>query len=98
MADEGFRVDGLAELGIRTAGSTDHVLTALDNPSISNWITPHDTMKKILRNDKTHLLITRGALAASVPYLNLILSPAISFPPPTPPAVLLTYSPVLTLT
>jgi len=98
MADEGFRVDRLAELGMRTGGRADHVLTVFDNPWISIWISPRDTMKKILRDDPTHLVIALGALAGGVACLNFFLSAALGFLPTPPPAVLLPYLPVLTLT
>ena len=96
--DPGFRVDRLADLGMRTSGRADQVLTVLDNPWISIWMSPRDTMKRILKGDPKRHVIVLGALAGGITLLNFFLSAALGFLPTPPPAPLLPYLPVLTLT
>ncbi len=96
--DSGFRVDRLAELGMRTSGRADQVLTVFDNPWISIWISPRDTMKKILKGDPRRHVLVLGALAGGLTVLNFFLSAALGFLPTPPPAPLLPYMPALTLT
>jgi Yip1 domain len=98
MADNsGFRVDRLGSFDARTTGKVDRIFTILDYPWIAIWMSPRETIKKIVNRDPTHQVIMLGALAGGLPMLNFFLAAALNFNPTPPPAHLVPYLPILTL-
>ena len=95
--DSGFRVDRLGTIDIRTGKRVDHLVTILDYPWIAIWMSPRETIKKIVDRDPHNQVIMLGALAGSLTLLNFFLSAALGFLPTPPPKVLIPYLPILTL-
>jgi hypothetical protein len=97
MADNsGFRVDRLASASVRTGDKVDHLVTILDYPWIAIWMSPRETIKKIVDRDPAYQVLMLGALSGALPMINLFLSWALGFTPIPPPAVLVPYLPILT--
>jgi hypothetical protein len=97
MADDsGFRVDRLGSIDARTGGRVDHIFTLLDYPWIAIWMSPRETIKKIVSRDPTYQVIMLGALSGALMMLNSMLSAALGFTPTPLPAVLVPYLPILT--
>lgn len=98
MADNsGFRVDRLGSVDTRIGGKVDRIFTILDYPWIAIWMSPRETIKKVVNRDPTHQVIMLGALAGSLAMLNFFLCAALGFTPTPPPARPLPYLPILTL-
>ena len=98
MADNsGFRVDRLGSVDVRTGGKADRIFTILDYPWIAIWMSPRETIKKIVNRDPTHQVIMLGALAGGLSMLNFFLAAALNFTPTPLPARLVPYLPILTL-
>jgi Yip1 domain len=98
MADNsGFRVDRLGSIDARAAGKVDRIFTILDYPWIAIWMSPRETIKKIVNRDPTHQVIMLGALAGGLSMLNFFLAAALNFTPTPLPARLVPYLPILTL-
>jgi hypothetical protein len=95
--DSGFRVDRLGTIDIRTGKKVDHLVTILDYPWIAIWMSPRETIKKIVDRDPHNQVILLGALAGSLSFLNFFLSAALGFLPTAPPKLLIPYLPILTL-
>jgi hypothetical protein len=95
--NSGFRVDRLGSFDARTTGKVDRIFTILDYPWIAIWMSPRETIKKIVNRDPTHQVILLGALAGGLPMLNFFLAAALNFTPTPPPARLVPYLPMLTL-
>ena len=73
MADNsGFRVDRISQGDVKLGGNVDRLVTILDYPWIAIWMSPRETIKKIVNRDPTHQVIMLGALAGAWP------SPSIS--------------------
>ena len=71
MADNsGFRVDRLGSVDVRTGGKADRIFTILDYPWIAIWMSPRETIRKIVNRDPTHQVIMLGALAGGLSMLN----------------------------
>jgi hypothetical protein len=98
MADNsGFRVDRLGSVDARTRGKgVDRIFTILDYPWIAIWMSPRETIKKIVNRDPTNQVIMLGALFGALPMINLFLGWALGFTPIPPPARLVPYLPILT--
>jgi Yip1 domain len=97
MADNsGFRVDRLGSVDVRTGGKVDHILTILDYPWIAIWMSPRETIKKIVNRDPAYQVIMLGALAGALVMLNSMLGAALGFTPTPLPAPLVPYLPILT--
>jgi hypothetical protein len=98
MADNsGFRVDRLGSVDVRTGGKVDHIFTILDYPWVAIWMSPRETIRKIVGRDPTQQVIMLGALAGALPSINFFLGAALGFTPVPPPARLIPYLPILTL-
>jgi len=99
MADNsGFRVDRLGSVDARTGGKgVDRILTILDHPWIAIWMSPRETIKKIVNRDPTNQVIMLGALAGALVMLDSLLGAALGFIPAPLPAALAPYLPILTL-
>lgn len=97
MADNsGFRIDKLGSVDVRTGNKIDHLVTVLDYPWIAIWMSPRETIKKIVNRDPTYQVIMLGALAGALMMLNSMLSAALGFTPVPLPASLAPYLPILT--
>lgn len=97
MADNsGFRVDRLGSVDVRTGARGDRLVTILDYPWIAIWMSPRETIKKIVDRDPTHQVIMLGALSGALVMLNTMLSAALGFTPTPLPAALVPYLPILT--
>src|SRR5512146_1498903 len=97
MADNsGFRVDRLSSVDVRTGARGDRLVTILDYPWIAIWMSPRETIKKIVERDPTHQVIMLGALSGALVMLNSMLSAALGFTPTPLPAPLVPYMPILT--
>jgi hypothetical protein len=97
MADNsGFRVDRLGSVDVRTGTAGDRLVTILDYPWIAIWMSPRETIKKIVGRDPTHQVIMLGALSGALLMLNSMLSAALGFAPTPLPAALVPYIPILT--
>ncbi|HEY2524201.1 MAG TPA: Yip1 family protein [Candidatus Binataceae bacterium] len=102
MADNsGFRVDRLGTVDARFRDKgVDRIFTILDYPWIAIWMSPRETIKKIVSRDPTSQVILLGALAGGLSltnfFLAMALSPAASAI--TPHSQLNAYLPILTLT
>ena len=95
--DSGFRVDRLGSIDARTGGKgVDRIFTILDYPWIAIWMSPRETIKKIVNRDPTHQVIMLGALAGALVMLNSLLSAALGFTPTPLPENLVPYLPILT--
>jgi len=98
MADNsGFRVDRLGSVDVRTGAKVDHLVTILDYPWVAIWMSPRETIKKIVNRDPRHQVIMLGALAGGLAMLNFFLGAALGFTPIPPSARLVSYLPILTL-
>ena len=98
MADDsGFRVDRLGSVSVRTGAKVDHLVTILDYPWVAIWMSPRETIKKIVNRDPRHQVIMLGALAGGLAMLNFFLGAALGFTPIPPSARLVSYLPILTL-
>jgi xanthosine utilization system XapX-like protein len=98
MADNSsFRVDRLGSIDARTSGKVDRIFTILDYPWVAIWMSPRETIMKIVNRDPTHQVIMLGALAGGLTMLNFFLAAALDFTPTPPPARLVPYLPMLTL-
>jgi hypothetical protein len=95
--NSGFRVDRLGSIDARTGGKADHIFTILDYPWVAIWMSPRETIMKIVNRDPTHQVIMLGALAGGLTMLNFFLGAALNFTPTPPPARLVPYLPILTL-
>jgi len=97
MADNsGFRVDRLGSVDVRTGAKVDRLVTILDYPWIAIWMSPRETIKKIVDRDPNYQVIMIGALSGSLVMLNSMLSAALGFTPTPLPALLVPYLPILT--
>jgi hypothetical protein len=97
MADNsGFRVDKLGSVDVRNGAGVDRLVTILDYPWIAIWMSPRETIKKIVDRDPTHQVIMLGALSGALVMLNSLLSAALGFTPTPLPAPLVPYLPILT--
>src|SRR5689334_21612568 len=97
MADNsGFRVDRLGSVDVRTGGKVDHLFTVLDYPWIAIWMSPRETIRKIVNRDPTQQVIMIAALAGALVMLNTMLGAALGFTPTPLPPVLVPYMPILT--
>jgi Yip1-like protein len=101
MADNsGFRVDRLGTVDARFGDKgVDRIFTILDYPWIAIWMSPRETIKKIVSRDPTNQVILLGALAGGLSFTNFFLAMALSpaAPAATPHSHLNTYLPILTL-
>ena len=101
MADNSsFRVDRLGTVDARFGDKgVDRIFTILDYPWIAIWMSPRETIKKIVSRDPRSQVILLGALAGGLWLTNLFLAIALS--PAAPAAArhsqLNTYLPILTL-
>jgi hypothetical protein len=93
--NSGFRVDRLGSIDARTGGKADHIFTILDYPWVAIWMSPRETIMKIVNRDPTHQVIMLGALAGGLTMLNFFLGAALNFTPTPPPARLVPYLPGL---
>jgi len=102
MADNpGFRVDRLATVDARLGDKgVDRIFTILDYPWIAIWMSPRETIKKIVSRDPTSQVIMLGALAGGLSLTNFFLAIALSPVAPVPGShsQLKAYLPMLTLT
>jgi hypothetical protein len=97
MADNsGFRVDRISQGDIKLGGNVDRLVTILDYPWIAIWMSPRETIKKIVNRDPTHQVIMLGALAGALATINSFLSAALGFTATPLPAQLVPYLPLLT--
>ena len=95
--DSGFRVDRLGSIDARTGGKgVDRIFTILDYPWIAIWMSPRETIRKIVNRDPTHQVIMLAALAGALVMLNSLLSAALGFTPTPLPKNLVAYLPILT--
>jgi hypothetical protein len=95
--DSGFRVDRLGSIDARTGGKgVDRIFTILDYPWIAIWMSPRETIRKIVNRDPTHQVIMLAALAGALVMLNSLLSAALGFTPTPLPKNLVAYLPTLT--
>jgi len=53
--NSGFRVDRLGSIDARTGGKADHIFTILDYPWVAIWMSPRETIMKIVNRDPTPL-------------------------------------------
>lgn len=99
MADNsGFRVDRLGSFDARTGGTgVDRIFTILDYPWIAIWMSPRETIRKIVNRNPTHQVLMLGALSGGLAMLNFFLCAALNFNVLPPPARLVPYLPMLTL-
>ena len=100
MADNsGFRVDRIGTVDARSGDKgVDRIFTILDYPWIAIWMSPRETMKKIVSRDPTSQVILLGALAGGLSLTNLFLG--LAFAPAavaSHPSMLNAYLPMLTL-
>ena len=75
--NSGFRVDRLGSIDARTGGKADHIFTILDYPWVATWMSPRETIIKIVNRDPTHQVIMLGALAGGLTMLNFFLGAAL---------------------
>src|SRR6202162_311608 len=95
--DSGFRVDRLGSIDARTGGKgVDRIFTILDYPWIAIWMSPRETIRKIVNRDPTHQVIMLGALAGALAMINSLLGAALGFMPTPLPASLVRELPLLT--
>ncbi len=98
MADNsGFRVDRLGSVDARIGGNgVGRIFTILDYPWIAIWMSPRETIKKIVDRDPTYQVIMLGALSGALLMLNSMLGAVLGFAPTPLPAALVPYLPILT--
>jgi signal peptidase I len=97
MADNsGFRVDRLGRVDARSGKGVDRIFTVLDHPWIAIWMSPRETIEKIVNRDPTNQVIMLGALAGALVMLDSLLGAALGFIPAPLPAALVPYLPILT--
>jgi hypothetical protein len=94
--NSGFRVDRISQGDVKLGGNVDRLVTILDYPWIAIWMSPRETIKKIVNRDPTHQVIMLGALAGALATINSLLSAALGFTPIPLPAQLVPYLPLLT--
>ena len=94
--NSGFRVDRMSQGDVKLGGNVDRLVTILDYPWIAIWMSPRETIKKIVNRDPTHQVIMLGALAGALAMINSLLSAALGFTPIPLPAQLVPYLPLLT--
>jgi len=63
--NSGFRVDRMHQSDVKLGGNVDRLVTILDYPWIAIWMSPRETIKKIVNRDPTHQVIMLGALAGA---------------------------------
>ncbi len=95
--DSGFRVDRVGRVEVKTGDKVGRLLSILDYPWIAIWMSPRETINKIVSRDPTYQVILLGALAGGLMMLNSMLSVALGFTPTPLPARLVPYLPILTL-
>lgn len=74
----------------------DALITALENPWVSIWLSPRETIRKIVDRDPTHDVIMLGALAGGLAGLNSSLSASLGEAPVALPPWLVPYLPIWT--
>jgi hypothetical protein len=70
--------------------------TILDSPWITIWLSPRETIRRIVDRDPTYRVIMLGALAGALATLNSMLAAALGLTPIPLPASLVPFLPVLT--
>ena len=96
VEDTGFRVERVGRLEVKTDGKVGRLLSIFDNPWVAIWMSPRETISKIVGRDPTYQVILLGALAGGLLMLNFMLSVALGFTPTSLPASLVFYVPILT--
>jgi Yip1 domain len=74
----------------------DALITVLENPWISIWMSPRETIRKIVDRDPNRDVITLGALAGGLAMLNSALGASLGEAPVALPAWLVPYLPIWT--
>lgn len=74
----------------------DALINVLDNPWISVWLSPRETIRKIVDRDPTHDVVLLGALAGGLAALNSSLSASLGESPVAVPAWFMPYLPIWT--
>lgn len=74
----------------------DALISALENPWVSIWLSPRETIRKIVDRDPTYGVIMLGALAGGLAGLNSSLSASLGEAPVALPAWLVPYLPIWT--
>jgi hypothetical protein len=74
----------------------DALILVLENPWISIWLSPRETIRKIVDRDPTRDVIMLGALAGGLAMLNSALSASLGEAPVALPAWLVPYLPIWT--
>jgi Yip1 domain len=94
--NSGFRVDRISQGDVKLGGNVDRLVTILDYPWIAIWMSPRETIKKIVNRDPTYQVIMLGGLAGALAMINSLLGAALGFTPTPLPAQLVPYMPLLT--
>jgi Yip1 domain len=94
--NSGFRVDRISQGDVKLGGNVDRLVTILDYPWIAIWMSPRETIKKIVNRDPTYQVIMLGALAGALAMINSLLGAALGFMPTPLPASLIPYLPLIT--
>jgi hypothetical protein len=94
--NSGFRVDRMNQGDVKLGGNVDRLVNILDYPWIAIWMSPRETIRKIVNRDPTHQVIMLGALAGALAMINSLLGAALGFMPTPLPASLVPYLPLLT--
>lgn len=75
----------------------DALMAVLDNPWIAIWMSPRETIRKIVDRDPTYHVMLLAALAGALAMLNSALAAAFGEASPMLPARLVPYLPIWTL-
>jgi hypothetical protein len=94
--NSGFRVDRMNQGDVKLGGNVDRLVNILSYPWIAIWMSPRETIRKIVNSDPTHQVIMLGALAGALAMINSLLGAALGFMPTPLPASLVRYLPLLT--
>jgi Yip1 domain len=91
-------VNGAASRVSSSGGLTiiDRLMTILDHPWIAIWMSPRETMRRIVNHDASHQVVIIAAIAGGLATLNLALSASLGIGPSLLPPVLVPYLPVWT--
>ncbi len=74
----------------------DRLMAILDHPWIAIWMSPRETMRRIVNRDPGHQIIIIAAAAGGLATLDLALSAALGVGPSLLPPALVPYLPVWT--
>jgi Yip1 domain len=71
----------------------DHLIPVLSRPWISIWMSPRETMRRIVNRDPSHHVTMIAAFAGALSFLDLSLSASLGVGPSLMPPVMVLYLP-----